>query len=897
MMKWLRPLFRRSAVEREMDTELRFHFDQLLASLMAQGATRPQASRRARIEFGGIEQVKDDAREARAAGPAERIARGLRMAAKSLARSPGFTAVAVATLALGIGANTLIFSALDQAILRNLPVPDPARLVAFRSLGPNPGMDRNSGRKMSFSYPKYLDFRDHADVFEGVAARYPTDGSLMYSGATEMIDVELVTGNYFDVLGVKAAAGRLLTPDDERQPMHDTVAVLSYSYWQKRFGGDRGVIGRKVTINGMAVTVIGISAKGFQGLERGQSDDVRIPMTMKNLFTPTWPGGFNRRFWAWLNIVARMRPGLSRERAEAGVNVLYHQILENEAKNLPKGAGDLRDEFLKRRLDLLPAGGGISTNGQEGTKPFLIELSAMAGIVLLIACVNLASLLMARTAARQREMAIRMALGAGRLGVVRLLLAENLLVAAGGGVLALLLAAAVGKPAMALLLSGNDTALYSTTPDLRILLFALCATLLTAAGISLAPVFEARSTQLADILKSETGASAGRAQVRVRRALVVAQVAFCVWLLMTAGLFARTLANLRAVDLGFEKQNLVTFGIDPTIIGLKAAESVAVCGRVESAVAAIPGVDSVSFSNFGVSTGGMNIQSIKVSGYVPPHPGDASAAELSVTPAHVRAAGLRLLAGREFAESDRAHVRTAIVNESFVKQFFHGENPVGRTMLDDGGGLELEVIGVVRDQKFWGQRDEGQPAFYIANQFPAAVWFYVRTSLPPESLLGAIRKVVEGEATGIPVTRLRTVEEALDLQLSAEKQMMRLAGLFGLLATLLAAIGLYGVIAYTVARRTREIGVRMALGAGRADVLRMILRDVAIVIAAGLAIGLPTGLGMVRFVRAQLFNVKAADPWVLSGAAVAIGVITLFAGLLPARKATRIDPATALRWD
>ena len=592
-----------------------------------------------------------------------------------------------------------------------------------------------------------------------------------------------------------------------------------------------------------------------------------------------------------------MKPGLSRDQAQAGANVLYHQILEEEAKNLPKGAEDLRDEFLKRRLDLLPAGGGISTNGQTSTKPFLIELSAMAGIVLLIACVNLAGLLMARTAARQRELAIRMALGAGRLGVARLLLAENLLLAAAGGTLAVLLAAALGRPAMVLLLSENAPSLYSTMPDLRILLFALGATLLTAVAISLAPAFEARRTQLADILKSETGASVGRAQVRFRKALVITQVAFCVWLLMTAGLFAHTLANLRAVDLGFEKRNLVTFGIDPTITGLKAADSIGACRRVESAVAAIPGVNSVSFSNFGELTGGMNVQSIEVPGYVPPHPGDAMAAELSVTPGHVRALGLHLLAGREFAEADLGAVKTAIVNESFVKRFFHGENPVGREMRDDGGGLALEVVGVVRDQKFWGQRDEAQPAFYIPNEFSAAVSFYVRTTLPPENLLGTIRKVVEHEASGIPMTRLGTVEKALDLNLSTEKQMMRLAGLFGLLATLLAAVGLYGVIAYSVERRTREIGVRMALGAGRVDVVGMILRDVVIVIITGLAIGLPTGLGMVRFVRAQLYNVAAADPWAMSGSAIAIVAISLFAGLLPVRKATRIDPAAALRWD
>jgi predicted permease len=472
-----------------------------------------------------------------------------------------------------------------------------------------------------------------------------------------------------------------------------------------------------------------------------------------------------------------------------------------------------------------------------------------------------------------------------------------LLVAAAGGALAMLLAVALGKPAMVLLLSDDASSLYSTTPDLRILLFALGATLSTAAAISLAPTIEARRTQLADVLKSETGVSVGRAQVRFRKGLVIAQVAFCVWLLMTAGLFARTLANLRALDLGFEARNLITFGIDPTIIGLKATDSIAVCRRVESAVAAIPGVNSVSFSNLSLLWGGVRGQAIKVPGFPPPGP-DAWAAEISVTPGYVRALGLHLLTGRAFVDSDMGGVETAIVNQSFVKLFFHGENPVGRKMNDAGAGLDnLEVIGVVRDQKFFGQRSDALPAFYIPNEFPAAVSFYVRTTLPPEKLLGTIRKVVERDAAGIPVIRLGTMEEALDLKLSTEKQMMRLAGLFGLLATLLAAIGLYGVIAYTVARRTREIGIRMALGAGRAAVVRMFLRDVAIVIAAGLAIGLPTGFGMVHFVAAQLYNVTAGDPWAMSGAAIAIGAITLFAGLLPVGKATKIDPASALRWE
>ena len=357
-MKRLRPLLRRSAVEREMDAEMRFHYERLVDDFVAQGMSWEEARRRARLEFGGMEQVKDDAREARMAAIADRLWRELGSAARSLARSPGFSLVAVAIVALGIGANTAMFSLLDQAILRDLPVKDPGRLVLFHSSGVNPGMDRGSDRKLSFSYPKFSDFRDRADVFEGVAGRFTTSGGLLYGGVTERVSVEAVTGNFFDVVGIRAASGRLLTPADDRTRMGHPVAVLGYSYWQRRFGGDPAIIGQKVTLSGMPMTVVGVSAAGFHSVERGNDDDVHVPMMMKDVFTPAWRG-LNNRFQAWMQIVARLKKGISPRQAEAGANVLYRQILENESKMLWGPYVGHKDEYVSRHLDLLPASRGI----------------------------------------------------------------------------------------------------------------------------------------------------------------------------------------------------------------------------------------------------------------------------------------------------------------------------------------------------------------------------------------------------------------------------------------------------------------------------------------------------------------------------------------------------------
>ena len=896
-MRWLRPWFRRSAVEREMDAELRFHYDQMVEDFRKRGLAPQEAHRRARLEFGGLGQVKDDSREARLAGRVAGFWRGIRMAMRSLNGSPGFTAVALATLALGIGVNTLMFSMLDQLLLRNLPVRDPRRLVVFHGNFVTPGMYRGNERLLSFSWPKFQDFRDRCPVFSGVAARFATPGSLEYHGSASNVAVELVSGNYFDVLGVQPAVGRVFTPADDLNPMGEPLVVLGYSYWQRRFAGDPGIVGSQVRVNGMPMTVVGVSAPGFHSVDRGNNEDLRVPMAMKDLFTPAWPG-LKDRFRAWLNIVARVRPGLSPAQAEAGANVLYRQVLRDEAERLP-ASYRRRAAFLNDHLDLLPLSGGMMDKMGD-QKAFVVEVTAIAGVVLLIACVNLAGLLIARTAARHRELAIRLALGAGRLGVMRQLLAESLLLAMVGGAAGVLVAAALARPAARFLVSPEAGQLIDATLDWRMLAFGLSITTLTAAAFCIAPVLQLRHTQLADVLKTESGASSSRAQVRWRKTMVATQLAFCVWLMMAAGLFARSLVQLKAVDLGFRKENLITFELDPMMSGQKADEARDAYRRVSGALSALPGVTAVANSDYGVLTGNVNLNGIQIEGYQPPPPDQlATVRELEVAAGYLRALGMQLLAGRDFTAADQEPpVRVAIVNEAFSKQYFGGQNPVGRHIrFQNLKPVQIEIVGLVRNQRYDGPAEQVHPFYYLPMEQNGRLSFYVRTSQQPEALLSTIRRTIEQQAPGVPIAHLRTMQEFFDSTIGDKSRIAALATFFGLLATLLAAIGLYGVMAYTVARRTREIGVRMALGAARADVLRMVIREAAALVGVGLLFGLPSGLVLTRLVRSQLYNISSKDAPAVLLAAAAVTVTALLAGFLPARRATRVDPMRALRWE
>lgn len=894
-MRWLRPFLRRAAVEREMDAELRFHQERMVEDFLKRGLGLEEARRRARLEFGGVSQIKDDARDARLASYLERALRSLLLAVRNLTRSPGFSTVATVTLALGIGVNTLLFSLVDQLLLRNLPVRDPESLVVFHGNFVTPGTYRGNERLMSFSWPKYKDFRDRCPVFSGVAARFAIEGALEYRGAAENVDVELVSGNYFDVLGVRPVIGRVIATADNRTPMGHPLIVLGYSYWVRRFGGDPSIIGQKVRVDGMPMTVIGVSAPGFHSIDRGTEVDLRIPMAMKDLFTP----GYLRlsdRFSAWLNIVARLKPGVSLQQAEAGANVTYRQVLMEEARLLPS-TSTRRSQFLRDRLDLLPAAAGMMDR-MGGQKAYFMELMAIAAVVLLIACVNLAGLLLARTAARHRELAIRLAVGAGRMGVIRQLMTENAMLAIVGGTAGILLATALLRPAARFLVSPDASRLIDAPLDWRALFFALAVSLVAALTLAVAPVLQLNRTELADLLKSGSGATSSRGQIRLRKALVVVQLAFCAWLMIGAGLFVRSMVRMKSFDLGFSKERLINFQLNPFQSGYNSGQGMAAYRRVTAALSTLPGVASVSSSNYGVLTGNINLMDLSIEGYRPPPPEQFAreVRELVTTPGYFHTMGIPLLSGREFTPADLQPLHTAIVNREFVRQYFAGQNPLGRHFSWSGPNHPVfEIVGVVGDHHYDGPASPPQPFYYLPSEFLNS--YYVRTSVPAEALLAIVRRTVEQQAPGVPIDNLRTMEEFFNATIGDRSRIATLASFFGLLATLLAAVGLYGVMAFTVSRRTREIGVRMALGAARANVLRMVLREVAIVTGTGLVVGLPTGIALARLVQTQLFQISPIDAGASLVAAVVVSAAGFVAGFLPAWRATRIDPVRALRWE
>lgn len=889
----LRAILRRGRMEDELDEELRFHFDHQVDLYLQQDLTEEEARRRARLALGGLDQAKEECRDARGVSLFESVLQDLRYAARALRKSPGFTAIAVLSLAVGIGANTVMFSLVDQVLVRSLPVKDPRALVLFKSPGPMPGMYRNSGREMSFSYPLYRDFRDRGSAFAGVAARYVADATLTVRGQAEHADVELVTGNYFQVLGVSARLGRVLTPDDDRVPNGQPVAVLSYGFWQRRFGGDPAILGQTVSLNNRAFTVVGISDPGFRGIDRGVNLDLRVPMMMKDVFTRNWPG-LEHRDWAWLNIIARLKHSVTRERAQIVSDEFYKRLLTLEADTYAGALGARRREFLRRHLELLPGAAGITWMSEQWETQ-LYALMAMAGLVLLIACANLAGLVIARTAARGRELSIRLALGAGAWRLARQLLTECLLLAGAGTVLGVLLAFLAQPAVIASLLGSNAVEAFSVRPDSRVLGFTSAVALGTMLflGLGVVAMRPARISVFA-ALKSEGGASSGPGRARARRLLVSMQIALCVCLLAVACLFARTLGNLRSVDVGIEPRNLVRLSLDSSSGGYKVERARALYTRIEHALAAAPGVDSVACSDFHILGGSINVMQYAVEGYQPASPEESEVAEIFSTPGYFRAVGLRLLTGRDFVPLDSKQ-GGVIVNRALVRKYLRGRNPLGKHIHRSGDGGPLQIVGVVPDIKLWTLRDPAQPIVYLPFLYPGEVAIYARTRLDPETLVPTLKRIVEREAPGILVYGATTMDAAVSGTLHQETLLTALAACFGLLATLLAAIGLYGLVAYSVASRTREMGIRISVGASGLQVVMLVMKEVIWMLAVGFIFGVPAALALARLVKSQLFGVSPADPLAIAGAAALIVVAAAAAGLFPACRAARIDPVQALR--
>jgi predicted permease len=826
---------------------------------------------------------------------------GLRM----LARNPGFSAIAVLTLALGIGANTAIFSLTDQVLLRRLPVAHSEQLVVLRSPGPNPGhtWSDNNDDTVMFSYPMYKDLRDRNQAFSGLLARFPTAVSLAGQGATELANAELVSGNYFEILGVQPALGRVFNPSDETTPGGNPVAVLSYGYWSRHFGKDPGIRNKQIVVNGTSLAVVGVVSAQFNSIQVGQIPDLFIPITMKAEMTPNW-NGLDDRGDHWIALLGRMEPGFTKPKAEAALAPTYRAILEAEIP-LRKISTKNQQKFADKKLLLDSAAHGRQILQQDTREPLLI-LMAMVGMVLVIACVNLASLLVARGEARQREIAVRLTMGASRWRLVKQLLTESLLLSIAGGAAGMALAAWTLSALVGMIPENIGAMGLEAKLNLRVLSFAIALSIVTGVLFGLTPALRATRTDLQSTLKDQgANVSGGKSNVRLRKWLLVSQVALTVVLLAGAGFFARSLMNLERQDLGVRTDHVVEFSISPDLNRYSPAQTINFVERTREAVAALPGVRSVSAAQLAVLAGNSAGSDMAAEGYVPQEDEDTHVRENWVGPDYFRAVGTPLLAGREFKQTDSlASPKVAIVTEAIARRFFGGRNPVGLHLgigpKQDKAHPDVEIVGLAGDSKTQDPHEEIRPTVYLPyaqNEYLGSVTFYVRTGQEPGALSDSLRKTVARLDANLPVFGLKTLAAQVDETVFNDRLLMFFSVCLGALASLLAAIGLYGVMAYVVTRRTREIGIRMALGATREIVGWLILREVVRMAVIGLGIGLPLAYGIGRLVESQLFGVKASDPLVFGFSAAALAAVAMLAGWLPSRKAASVDPMVALRYE
>jgi predicted permease len=863
------------------------------------------------------------------------LSRDLRYAWRGLSRSPLFTIVALVSIALGIGANTAIFTLIDEVLLRALPVQHPEQLVLFNGARNHYGS--NSGGNM-LSFAMYEDFRDNfvergsspspprvnqplpnpaptPRILAGVFARRAMAMNVGVDGQTERVPGELVSGTYFQVLGIGAAAGRVITPEDDRERHGSPVAVLSYDYWRNRFGADPHVVGRTITVNNRALTVIGVSQAGFDGVDIGYVPSVRVPVTMKAEMTPNWDDMDNRRS-RWVNVFARLQPGVTAERALAMLQPFFHGLLEQEVL-APAFSGTTpytREQFLKGTMSLLPAAQGRSPIRQQLSQPLWLLLGIVAG-VLLIACANVASLLIARATARQREIALRLALGASRGRIVGQLLVESVMLAGLGALLGLGVAAWTTRFLLGYLPTSETPHVITGAMDYRVLGFNFALSLLTGLLFGLAPALRSTRPDLAPTLKDQTGSVVGGG-VGFRKALVVVQVTISILLLVGAGLFIRTLWNLRLLDLGIKAESMIAFNLSPAVAGYTPARIPAFYKTLVERMRAQPSVQAVGFSSMGLLEGNEWDSTVTVEGYQAQQGEQMNPYCNSVSPGYFKTMGIPVLAGREFDARDEGappvnppntsnngDYRHVVINESFAKKYFGERDPIGRHLGfggNPGTPTPIEIVGIVRDSKYTGVRDDIPRTLFfplLEERTPSAIVMYVRTSGDPSATFSAAQRVVHDLDANVPVYNLRTLERQIDRSLLNERFVATLSMAFGVLATVLAVIGLYGVMAYTVARRTREIGVRMALGAAQGDVVWLVMREVLMLVGSGIALGLVAAWGLGRLVSSQLFGVTASDPLTIVGAAVTLGIVALLAGYLPARRATHVNPVLALRYE
>jgi len=888
-------LFRPAQVEADLTDELEDYLAHERQRFIASGLSPEDAHRAALRAFGSPALVREDVRATWNWNWLDSVWKDIRYALRGFRRAALFTAVAVVTLAFGIGANTAIFSLLDQVLLEMLPVKHPEQLVLVAMRGKQYG---GSWGADHISYPIYEAFRDRNRVFSGMFCRYPLAVDFAAADRTMRVDAELVSGSYFPVLGVGAALGRTLTPDDDRIPGGHPVVMLSYGFWHARFASDSSLVGKTIGLNGHQFTVIGIAPRDFGGVELGYQPKLFIPMMMLGEVTRYWDGLHNH-YDSWVTAFGRLRPGISARQANAAMEPLLRGILEHEVAEpwFRNYSAYDRRLYLSNAMDIEPASHGWSSLRKQMQTPLWV-LMALTGAVLLLACANVANLLLARATAREREMAVRVAIGAGRGRIVRQLLVESFLLSGFSAVIGLALAFAADRFLLAVYFSGKVAGelTISANPDLRVLAFTVGVTLFTAILFGLAPAIRTSRSDPAIDLKDRAGTGGG--SVFVRKVLVAGQMALSLLLLMGAGLFLRSLINLRGMGPGFSTDRLLSFGVDPSLGGYDDNATFAFYRRLTDGLQAMPGVSSVGAATVGILQNGQWRYGVSVEGY-PADSGQNPESNFNqVSTGYLATLGVPLIAGRGLAPRDAGR-SSCLINETFARKYFAGRNPIGMHIgLGTNSPTRDEVVGIVKDIKYRNLRDD-TPAqvfyLYLAATHIRGMTFYVRSALPSDRIVAQVRDAVRRIDPAIPIFDVQTVDEEIDRTLTTERLVASLSTLFGGLATLLALIGLYGVMAYTVARRSREIGIRMALGALRGDVVRMVMREVSGLIIVGVTAGVSLSLALGGLVRSQLFGLDANDPATIIAAVTALSLAAGLAGFVPAVRASRVDPNSALR--
>lgn len=832
--------------------------------------------------------------------------RNLKLAFRTLFKTPFVTIVAVLSLALGIGANAAIYSLFNQMLLRPLPVTQPERLVNLAAPGPQQGSNscnQAGGCDEVFSYLMFRDLEKANTAFSGVAGHFLFGANVAMAGQTPVNgNGVFVSGSYFPVLGIRPALGRLLTPDDDRTIGGHYVAVLSYPFWETHLGANPSVLNQIITVNGRQLTIVGVAPKGFTGTTLGAQPYVFVPITMRAVINPGWPG-YDKRNWYWVYLFARLKPGATIEQARAAVNAIYRPIINDVEAPQHKGmSAQTMAKFRAKQVTLSDGRKGQSSTIKEVRTPLLLLIS-ITGIVLLIACANIANLLLARAANRSMEMAVRLSLGATRRQVVAQVLTESVLLAALGGIISIVVAHWTLAGISAMLPSEVTTTIHFSL-SMPVVWFTAAVSLGTGVLFGIVPALQSTRPDLVTELRNNSGKlSGGRGAARFRAGLVTAQIALSMALLISAGLFIKSLRNISRVDLGIHIDNVVTFGVSPARSGYDKARTSALYARMEEELAAIPGVTGVTSSTVPLLAGDNWGEGVSVEGFKKVPDTDDGSRYSAVGPGYFHVLGVPLLAGRDFTAADNdASMKVAIVNEAFAKKFNLTGNVVGKHMSVGSDSLNIEIVGYAKNSKYSEVKDQIPPVFVTPYRQAdprqsGGNNFYVRTSLPTAQIVRAIPGVMKKLDPSLPIEDLKTLPQQVQENVFLDRMISTLSASFAVLATLLAAVGLYGVLAYSVAQRTREIGVRMALGADRRNVSTMVLRQVGMMTLVGGAIGIAGAIGLGRAASSLLFELKGYDPGVILVAAASLVLVAFGAGLLPALRASRIDPMAALRYE